>query len=49
MAEVERRGLRVDFMAVHFDSTNGSVDAFRNWLVQVYNTYRRPIWVTEAA
>ncbi|MCS6625704.1 glycoside hydrolase family protein [Roseibacterium beibuensis] len=49
MAEVERRGLRVDFMAVHYDSTKGSVDAFRNWLVQVYNTYRRPIWVTEFA
>ncbi|MBY6199756.1 glycoside hydrolase family protein [Maritalea mobilis] len=49
MAEVERRGLRVDFMAVHYYSTNGSVDEFRNWLVQVYNTYRRPIWVTEFA
>jgi hypothetical protein len=49
MAEAERQGLRVDFMAVHYYSTNGSVDEFRNWLVQVYNTYRRPIWITEFA
>ena len=49
MTEVERRGLRVDFMAVHYYSTNGDVAAFRNWLVAVHNEYRRPIWVTEFA
>ncbi|TCO72116.1 glycosyl hydrolase [Rhodovulum euryhalinum] len=49
MAEAERRGLRVDFMAVHYYSTNGSVDEFRRWLTQVYREYRRPIWVTELA
>ncbi len=49
MNEVERRGLRVDFMAVHYYSTNGDVDAFRNWLIAVYREYRRPIWVTEFA
>lgn len=49
MTEVERRGLRVDFMAVHYYSTNGSVAEFRNWLIAVYREYRRPIWVTEFA
>ena len=49
MAEAERRGLRVDFMAVHYYSTDGDVDAFRDWLVAVHRAYRRPIWVTEFA
>lgn len=49
MNEVERRGLRVDFMAVHYYSTNGSVNEFRNWLIAVHREYRRPIWVTEFA
>lgn len=49
MNEVERRGLRVDFMAVHYYSTDGDVNTFRNWLIAVHNEYRRPIWVTEFA
>ena len=49
MAEVERRGLRVDFMAVHYYSTDGDVNKFRNWLIAVYKAYKRPIWVTEFA
>jgi hypothetical protein len=49
MDEVDRAGLRVDFMAVHYYSTNGSVREFREWLVAVYREYERPIWVTEFA
>ncbi len=49
MTEVEARGLRVDFMAVHYYSTDGDVEAFRRWLSEVHRTYRRPIWVTEFA
>ncbi|WP_235857722.1 glycosyl hydrolase [Marimonas lutisalis] len=49
MTEAERRGLRVDFMAVHYYSTNGDVNAFRRWLEAVHREYRRPIWVTEFA
>ena len=49
MNEVERRGLRVDFMAVHYYSTDGDVTAFRKWLIAVHQEYRRPIWVTEFA
>lgn len=49
MNEVERRGLRVDFMAVHYYSRDGDVAAFRRWLEAVYAEYRRPVWVTEFA
>lgn len=49
MAEVERRDLRVDFMALHYYSPDGDVTAFRNWLVEVHTAYKRPIWVTEFA
>ena len=49
MTEAERRGLRVDFMSVHYYSTNGSVAAFRKWLIAVHKEYKRPIWVTEFA
>ncbi|MDA7430551.1 glycosyl hydrolase [Primorskyibacter aestuariivivens] len=49
MAEAERRNLRVDFMAVHYYSPDGDVIAFRDWLIDVYKAYDRPIWVTEFA
>lgn len=49
MNEVEARGLRVDFMAVHYYSTTGNIDEFRKWLTAVHAEYRRPIWVTEFA
>ncbi|WP_323785955.1 glycosyl hydrolase [Thalassovita sp.] len=49
MTEVGRRGLRVDFMAVHYYSKNGDVAAFRKWLQAVHRAYGRPIWVTEFA
>ena len=49
MDQVEARGLRVDFMAVHYYSKDGSVVAFRNWLHAVHAEYKRPIWVTEFA
>ncbi len=49
MNQVEAKGLRVDFMAVHYYSGDGNVDAFRKWLKAVYAEYRRPVWVTEFA
>ncbi|SFJ13064.1 glycosyl hydrolase [Celeribacter neptunius] len=49
MTEVEKRGLRVDFMAVHYYSTSGSVKEFETWLKAVHAEYKRPIWVTEYA
>ena len=49
MNQVEAKGLRVDFMAVHYYSRNGDVAAFRKWLEAVHAEYRRPIWVTEFA
>lgn len=49
MTETERRGLRVDFIAVHYYSETGDPEEFRNWLRAVYREYRKPIWVTEFA
>ncbi|WP_254870272.1 glycosyl hydrolase [Celeribacter sp. HF31] len=49
MAQAEAKGLRVDFMAVHYYSTNGNVKDFENWLRRVHAEYKRPIWVTEFA
>lgn len=49
MTQAEAKGLRVDFMAVHYYSTNGNVKEFEKWLRAVYAEYKRPIWVTEFA
>lgn len=49
MNEIESRGMRVDFMAVHYYSDDGDVNDFRNWLIAVHQEYGRPIWVTEFA
>lgn len=49
MGLAEARGLRVDFMAVHYYSSNGDVGDFKAWLEAVYAEYGRPIWVTEFA
>ncbi|WP_038078728.1 glycosyl hydrolase [Thioclava pacifica] len=49
MDQVEARGMRVDFMAVHYYSTNGNVAEFKRWLQKVHAEYKRPIWVTEFA
>lgn len=49
MDQVEAKGLRVDFMAVHYYSRDGNVAAFKTWLKAVHAEYRRPIWVTEFA
>jgi hypothetical protein len=49
MNQVEAKGLRVDFMAVHYYSTTGDVREFQRWLKAVHAEYRRPIWVTEFA
>lgn len=49
MDQVAAKGLRVDFMAVHYYSKDGNVAAFKKWLEAVHAEYRRPIWVTEFA
>lgn len=49
MDQAEAKGLRVDFMAVHYYSTDGDVEAFKRWLQRVHAEYKRPIWVTEFA
>jgi len=49
MQGVETKGYNVDFMAVHYYSDNPDVGAFKDYLAEVYDTYKLPIWVTEWA
>lgn len=49
MSQAEAKGYRVDFVAVHYYSTDPSVAAFRDFLEKVHEAYDRPIWVTEWA
>ncbi len=49
MAEVKSRNYRVDFIAVHYYTTNRSVLAFKNYLISIRKAYNRPIWITEWA
>jgi hypothetical protein len=49
MAGAEARGLRVDFVAVHYYSEDKDVGAFRAFLEAVHRQYGKPVWVTEWA
>lgn len=49
MAAAEDKGLRVDFIAVHYYSKDKDVEAFKRWLEAVHRQYQRPVWVTEWA
>ncbi|MEW2911736.1 glycosyl hydrolase [Leisingera sp. JC11] len=49
MDQAEAKGLRVDFMAVHYYSADGNVKEFERWLRAVHREYGRPVWVTEFA
>lgn len=44
--QIASRGYRVDFTAVHWYA-NPSVDGLINHLQSIYNTWGRPIWLTE--
>jgi hypothetical protein len=53
MQQADAAGLRVDFVAVHYywcynpADPNGAANQMYNFLLEVYNNTRRPIWVTE--
>ncbi len=49
MTEADRRGYRVDFIAVHYYATNPDIGEFKGFLEAVHERYGRPIWVTEWA
>ena len=49
MAQADAADLRVDFVAVHYYTTNKDVKAFENFLNKTYEAYEKPIWVTEWA
>ncbi|MGW4467720.1 glycoside hydrolase family protein [Micromonospora sp. NBC_01796] len=53
MSGAKARGLRVDFIALHwyggdFNTTN-AVNQLKQYLTAVYNRYKVPIWLTEFA
>ncbi|MEO6092405.1 MAG: glycosyl hydrolase [Novosphingobium sp.] len=47
MSQANSLGYRVDFIAVHYYTTNPDVRAFKSFLDQVYAKYGLPVWVTE--
>jgi len=49
MAEAETQNLQIDFIALHAYTTDPDVAALESYLVEVYETYQLPIWVTELA
>ncbi len=52
MAGATSRGLRVDFVAVHWysrDFSDGAVQKLRNYLQAVHDRYGRNVWLTEFA
>ena len=46
MEGVEKRKLRVDFLALHW-YRSADVDKFSEWLDGLHKRYDRPIWITE--
>ena len=49
MAEADRRGYRVDFIAVHYYAQDPDIGLFKKFLNEVHAQYGRRIWVTEWA
>jgi hypothetical protein len=49
MDGAERKGMRVDFIAVHYYSKDKDVRAFKAFLEAVHRQYGKPVWVTEWA
>lgn len=48
MSEVEEKNLRVDYVAIHWYGAPNA-GSFLTMVREVYNTYNRPIWITEFA
>ncbi|MCU0797181.1 MAG: glycosyl hydrolase, partial [Akkermansiaceae bacterium] len=47
MDKANAAGLRVDYIAIHFYQCGISATQLRAWLEEIWNRYRKPIWVTE--
>lgn len=46
MTKAEANGLRVDYMVVHYYKQT-TAQSFFNWLKDIYDTWKRPIWIKE--
>jgi lysophospholipase L1-like esterase len=49
MSKINARGYRVDVINVHYYSTDGNLNAFRDYLQSVHNLYGRPLFIGEWA
>ena len=52
MRKADKRGLRVDFLALHWYAGTlrpETVEHLRRYLTELHRTYHRPIWLTEFA
>lgn len=47
MDEADKRGYRVDFVAVHFYRGHYTADGLVDWLGKIHKRTGRPIWLTE--
>ncbi len=47
MDQVDTLGYRVDFVPVHFYKCDWSASQYYNWLLGIYQSTGRPLWVTE--
>ncbi|MCF8707486.1 glycoside hydrolase family protein [Rhizorhapis sp. SPR117] len=49
MSAARKRNYRVDFISVHYYSSDKDVEAFKLHLERIHQAYDRPVWVTEWA
>ena len=47
MSQAEALNYRVDYVAVHFYKCDWTASQYYNWLLGIYQTTGRPIWITE--
>ncbi|WFD28316.1 hypothetical protein MNAN1_003324 [Malassezia nana] len=47
MNKCKSAGCKISFMALHWYGSHQDFDSFTNWIENVYNKYKLPIWVTE--
>jgi len=49
MEEAQANDLRVDFIALHTYTGNRNVENLKSYLIDVFEKYQKPIWITEFA
>ena len=47
MQGIAKAGSHVDFIALHYYTTDGDVSDFQSYIEATYTRYNKPIWITE--